>query len=244
MKIVSLVPSLTELLIDIGLTKELAGRTRFCVHPKEIIEQIPIIGGTKNPNIQKIKQIQPDFVVANKEENRKEDIEAIRGFSKVLVTDISSITDALLAINELGEKLGKRDTSHTLVNEIGMLLIETPKPDPLTTAYLIWKNPIMTVGYDTYIHDVMNHWALENVFGALKRYPEITIDDLKQKSPDVVLLSSEPYPFSDKHMDEFKKHLPNSRIILINGEWFSWYGSRMKPAFDALNTWRTSLNIK
>lgn len=244
MKIVSLVPSLTELLIDIGLEKEVVGRTRFCVHPKEKIEQIPIIGGTKNPNIEKIKQIQPDFVVANKEENRKEDIEAIRAFSKLIVTDISSITDALLAINELGEKLGKRDASHALVNEIGMLLIETPKPEPLKAAYLIWKNPLMTVGYDTYIHDVMNHWALENVFGDQTRYPEITIEDLQQKNPDVVLLSSEPYPFSDKHIDEFQGQLPESRIMLVNGEWFSWYGSRMKPAFEALNKWRETLNSK
>ncbi len=242
MKIVSLVPSLTELLIDIGLEKEVVGRTRFCVHPKKIIEQIPIIGGTKSPNIEKIKQIQPDFVVANKEENRKEDIEAIRAFSKVIVTDISSITDALLGINELGEKLGKRDASHALVNEIGMILIETPKPEPLKAAYLIWKNPLMTVGHDTYIHDVMNHWGLENVFGDQTRYPEITIENLKQENPDVVLLSSEPYPFSDKHIDEFQSQLPDSRIILVNGEWFSWYGSRMKPAFEALNTWRETLD--
>jgi ABC-type Fe3+-hydroxamate transport system substrate-binding protein len=240
-RIISLVPSLTELLIDLGLTDQLIGRTRFCIHPEEKVEEIKIVGGTKNPNLEKIVELKPDFILANKEENRKEDIEMLDNYAEVRVTEIDSIQDAILEISSLGNHLGVMEEASALVDKISALLNQRPPANTLSVAYFIWKDPWMTVGNDTYIHDVLHKYNLNNVFGLQKRYPTTSLEELKKKQPDLILLSSEPYPFKEKHLEEIKSVCPEATVQLINGEWFSWYGSRMVESFSQLNKWRRSL---
>ncbi len=240
-RIISLVPSLTELVIDMGLQERLVGRTRFCVHPKEKVEEIPIIGGTKNPGLDKIRDLEPDYIIANKEENRPEDIEALASDFEVNVTEIATIEDALITIHELGKKFDTLEKAEKLISNIQEALEDRPRVSELNTAYLIWKDPWMTVGRDTYIHDIMDHWKLPNVFADKKRYPKISLDNLKRQNPDLILLSSEPYPFKEKHMAQIEEACPAARVLLVEGEWFSWYGSRMEHAFKRLNGWRKTI---
>lgn len=240
-RIISLVPSLTELLVDLGLKDQLIGRTRFCIHPEEAVENIEIVGGTKNPRLEKIIELQPDFILANKEENRKEDIEVLKKYTEVRVTEIDTIQDAILEISALGSKFGVQEKARSLVKKITALLDERPEKAPLSAAYFIWKDPWMSVGHDTYIHDVLQSYQLTNVYGNQTRYPKTTLDELKSKNPDLILLSSEPYPFKQKHIDEIREVFPVSKIELVNGEWFSWYGSRMIKALEWMNEWRASL---
>ena len=240
-RIISLVPSLTELIIDLGLKDNLVGRTRFCIHPEDQVGDISIVGGTKSPNLNKIQEARPDIIIANKEENEKEHIEELQQQFEVLLTDINTIEDALIAFHEIGSKLNVKERADSLASEVTDLLEERPDEPPLMAAYLIWRTPWMAVGKSTYINDVMHHWNLHNVFSDKKRYPEIKLNELAKKRPHVVLLSSEPYPFKDKHIEEIEEYCPGSEVLLVNGEWFSWYGSRMKSAFKQLNTWRKAI---
>jgi ABC-type Fe3+-hydroxamate transport system substrate-binding protein len=240
-RIISLVPSLTELLIDLGLGDRLVGRTRFCVHPKDEVKKIPILGGTKNPRLDKIYEAAPDLIIANKEENRQQDIEMLMDDFKVELTEIETIEDALITIHEIGEKLDVAKPADELITRIQKLLDERPKPKKLKTAYMIWREPWMTIGRDTYIHDVMKHWNLANVFGDKNRYPVFELTELKKYDADLILLSSEPYPFKEKHIGEVEKACPSTRVLLVEGEWFSWYGSQMEHAFGRLNAWRKAI---
>ena len=240
-RIISLVPSLTELIIDLGLEQQLIGRTRFCEHPRPVIEDIPIIGGTKNPRIDKILDLNPDFIIANKEENREQDIQLLQEDHPVEVTDIATIEDALLAIHRLGKKLGVAGKAETLIKEINARLDQRPDEKTLRTAYFIWKEPWMTIGGDTYINDVLSHWKLDNVFGHQSRYPKIALDELSAYNPELILLSSEPYPFKEKHLPQVQQACPDARVLLVEGEWFSWYGSRMLTAFERMNVCRKAI---
>lgn len=240
-QIISLVPSLTELVFDLGLEDQLVGRTRFCVHPKDKVDNIPIVGGTKNPRLDKIRDINPDYIIANKEENRPQDIKELMGDYKIKVTNIATIEDALITIHELGNELGKIDQANQLITDIQQRLKDRPDEQELRTAYIIWKEPWMTVGSDTYIHDVLKHWNLTNVFSRQPRYPKFDLNELKEYNPDLVLLSSEPYPFKEKHIAQVEEACPAARILLVEGEWFSWYGSHMKHAFERLNGWRRTI---
>lgn len=236
--IVSLVPSLTELLFDLELGDRVVGRTRFCIHPKKQVEQISIVGGTKNPRLDKIRHLSPDLIIANKEENRKEDIEELEKDFNVLLTDVETIEEALFVIFDIGHTCGVQEKANTLIQNIRTEIERIPKEPELSAAYFIWRNPWMSVGRDTYIHSVMNHWNLRNVYEDKTRYPQTTIHELSLKKPDVILLSSEPYPFKEKHIKEIGDQCPGSAIFLVSGEWFSWYGSRMLHAFRQLHTFR------
>lgn len=240
-RIISLVPSLTELLINLGLEDQLIGRTRFCIHPKKSVKNIEIFGGTKNPNIEKIIGFEPDLIIANKEENRKEDISALEKHADILLTEINTVEDALFEIDRIGLKTGTTKQAEKLITRINRVLQQKPETKAIQTAYFIWKDPWMTVGSDTYIHDVMKKYGLINIYGDQLRYPTTTLEELSNLSPELILLSSEPYPFKEKQINEIKTHYPNSRIELVNGEWFSWYGSRMASSFESLNAWRADL---
>jgi len=240
-RVVSLVPSLTQLVIDLGMKKQLVGRTRFCIKPKGEVEDIPIIGGTKNPHVDQILELNPDYVIANKEENRQEDVEALRQETEVNVTDIRTIEDALITNHEIGRDLGVPDRARELNSQIMDLFEERPNEDPLQTAYFIWRKPWMTVGHDTYIHDVMQHWNLTNITSNRPRYPTVDLKELADKNPELILLSSEPFPFKEDHIDEIESYFPDIRILLVNGQWFSWYGSHMVESFEKLNVWRKAI---
>ncbi len=240
--IVSLVPSLTELLFDLGLGDQVVGRTRFCIHPKSDVESVPIIGGTKNPKIGKIQSIKPDLIIANHEENRKKDVEELQKDFEVMVTKISTIEEALFGIHQIGKRCDVLDEANELINAIQREFDACPDEQPLSVAYLIWKNPWMTVGGDTYVHSVLSEWNLVNVFGDERRYPKISLEQMNDLQPDVILLSSEPFPFKDKHIQEISEVCPNSSVLLVDGEWFSWYGSRMLTSFKKLNSFRRAIS--
>tara|TARA_R110000868_G_scaffold259361_7_gene517396 strand:+ start:17401 stop:18144 length:744 start_codon:yes stop_codon:yes gene_type:complete len=243
-RVISLVPSLTELLIDFGLKDRLVGRTKFCIHPKEIVSDLQPIGGTKNPNIQKILSLKPDLIITNKEENRKEDVIELSKHCEVVLTEIDTIEEALQWISKLGNKLEVDEEALQLITEIQKLIPSSIEFQNIRTAYFIWKDPWMTIGSDTYIHNVMKYFGLKNVYGEQSRYPETDFEELHTLNPELILLSSEPYPFKQKHILELKTICPDSTILLVNGEWFSWYGSRMVVALKELLNWRKQYHLK
>lgn len=240
-EIISLVPSLTELLFDLGLGHSVAGRTRFCIHPEDEVQKIPIVGGTKNPRIDKIMASGPGLILANKEENRKEDIERLQPHFEVLLTEIDSVESALFAIFDIGRRCGAEEKAEQLIRLIQHELKQIPDEPPLSTAYFIWKDPWMSIGRDTYIHSVMSRWNLVNVYSGYNRYPKTSLEELSALRPELILLSSEPYPFKEKHIREVKRVCPQASVVPVDGEWFSWYGSRMLPSFKHLNTFRKAI---
>lgn len=229
-RIISLVPSLTELLSQLGLEEQVVGITRFCVHPPGWKKKKIIIGGTKNIQPEKIKALQPDLIIASKEENVRAQVEALAGDHNIYLTDIATLDDALHVIKEIGLLTHTSSTANGIVNDIknGFEAIEPLNNIP--TAYFIWRNPYMTVGGDTFIHDILTRCGLQNIYASQQRYPEADISDLKQRGCQLLLLSSEPYPFKQKHVDELQQQLPGTTIILVDGEMFSWYGSRLLQA--------------
>ncbi|MFM2339239.1 MAG: hypothetical protein RL115_2432 [Bacteroidota bacterium] len=234
-RIVSLVPSQTELLFFLGLTNEVVGITKFCVHPSHWFNAKTKVGGTKQLHIDTIRQLQPDLIIANKEENLKEQIDCLANDYPVWISDVTDITSALQMIKQVGTMVGKREKAHLLVEEIKKAFNSFTIP-PTTTlpkaTYLIWQHPYMSVGGDTFIHAMLTAAGFENVFAAESRYPVITINTLKAIDCQVLLLSSEPFPFNQKHIDELQIQLPTLKILLVDGELFSWYGSRMLQAPD------------
>jgi ABC-type Fe3+-hydroxamate transport system substrate-binding protein len=237
-RIVSLVPSQTELLFDLGLDEEVIGITKFCIHPGHWFRNKQRVGGTKNVNIEKIKSLQPDLILANKEENVKDQIEALQQIAPVWVSDVNNLDDALSMISSIGEITGKaiqaKDLNAIIRNGFQQLSTISHQlsalNSQLSTAYLIWKDPYMTIGGDTFINDMLQRCGFTNIFKHQQRYPEIPVDQLKTLNCKLLLLSSEPYPFSQKHIEELQQYLPKTKIILVNGEMFSWYGSRLQFA--------------
>lgn len=226
MKIVSLVPSITEALFDLGLTEnEVIGRTKFCIHPQDKVKNVAVIGGTKNINIDKIKALQPDLILANKEENIKEQVEALMDDFKVTVTNVETIEDNYYLLKNLGRLLGKEERAQLFNLKIYDILNQTKLETPLKAAYLIWNNPYMTVGSDTFIHKILTEIGFENIFRNQTRYPVITSEDLADA--DVIMLSSEPFPFKEKHIQEVKAIYPDKKIMIVDGEAFSWYGTHI-----------------
>jgi len=234
-RIVSLVPSQTELLHYLGLQDETVGITKFCIHPKEWLSSKTRVGGTKTLNIAAIKKLQPDLIIANKEENIKEQIEALANDYTVLVTDVNNVAEALQMIRTIGKITGKAAKAKTLVAAIEAAFLNIRLTNtPVNTAYLIWNKPYMTIGGDTFINDMLAKAGLKNIFARKTRYPEVTIADLQASHCQLIILSSEPYPFKQKHIAELQQHLPGTKIILADGEMFSWYGSRMLLAAEYL----------
>ena len=239
-RIISLVPSQTELLYALGLDKETIGITRFCIHPERWYRTKTRIGGTKDLHIDKIRDLHPDLVIANKEENTREQVEEIRKFCPVWTSDVSKLTDALEMIRGIGQLTGKNDKANRLAGVIeANLSTLSSEFKPCAAAYLIWKDPYMTVGGDTFINDMMKKCGLNNVFSHKLRYPEVTLEEIKAVSPNVVLLSSEPYPFREKHIETLERQLPGVKVCLADGEMFSWYGSRLLHSANYFRTLRT-----
>jgi ABC-type Fe3+-hydroxamate transport system substrate-binding protein len=230
-RIISLVPSQTELLFTFGLENETVGITKFCVHPKAWFKTKVRVGGTKTVNTDLIHQLNPDLIIANKEENVKDQIEALAADYPVWLTDVNNLSDALQMIADIGILTGKPAAGYALIDSISKAFNKmTAIEKPVKTAYLIWRKPYMTIGSDTFIHDMLHHCGFENIFAHEARYPEINIRDLQIANCRLLLLSSEPYPFKQKHIEELKSFLPQTKIILADGEFFSWYGSRLLQA--------------
>ncbi|MBS1773668.1 MAG: ABC transporter substrate-binding protein [Bacteroidetes bacterium] len=230
-RIVSVVPSQTELLYDLGLDEEVVGITKFCVHPEEWFRNKTRVGGTKKLNIEKIRELQPDLIIANKEENEREQIEELAKEFPVWISDIQNIPQALQMIQVVGLLTDKEAKANEIVDEIVIGFTNLHKAtQPKRVVYFIWYNPWMSVGGDTFISNMIQTIGWQNVLKAESRYPEISLEQLKAYNPELVLLSSEPYPFKEKHIEEIKAVLPDADVKLVDGEMFSWYGSRLKKA--------------
>ncbi len=229
--IVSVVPSQTELLFDLGLDKEVTGITKFCIHPSQWFTAKRRVGGTKDIRISEIETIAPDLIIANKEENRKEQVEELALHYPVWVSDVVNLSSAYAMIETLGNVTGKPERAATIVGSIKHQFQQLLAPvQRKKVVYLIWQNPLMTIGGDTFIHEMLHLAGFDNLFAHANRYPQITAEELKRLQPEVVLLSSEPFPFREKHIAYFRTIVPEAAIHLVNGEYFSWYGSRLQYA--------------
>ena len=227
-KIISLVPSQTELLYSFGLDEQVAGITKFCIHPSSWFQSKTKIGGTKTLNLELIDSIAPDLIIANKEENVEEQIETLSKKFPVWISDVNDLNSALAMIRSVGEMVELPDKAAKLSEKIQSCFDEITIPDTkYRTAYLVWQNPYMTIGGDTFINDMMKRCGFINVFRDMSRYPPVTSEQLIQYNCELLLLSSEPYPFKEKHIEDLQKSLPHTRIELVDGEMFSWYGSRL-----------------
>lgn len=236
-RIISLVPSQTELLHDLGLEDEVVGITKFCIHPSNWYLKKARVGGTKSLDIEKIKLLAPDLIIANKEENTQEQISALAEHFPVWVSNVESVDSAIAMIKEIGRVTGKSAESKSITAEISSRFLDISlNSSPKKVAYLIWDDPLMTVGKSTFINDLLRKMNWQNVFEEVlsSRYPIISDQNLINAKPDLLLLSSEPFPFGQKHIDHFKAMLPNTQVMLVDGEMFSWYGSRMRLAPEYL----------
>lgn len=234
-RIVSLVPSQTELLYSLGLEEEVVGITKFCVHPESWFRNKRRVGGTKTVHMDIVAELQPDLILANKEENTKTDIEQLRTLYPVWTSDIQNVPQALEMIRQVGLLTGKTENATALADEVQAGFNQLAASSrPLRVAYFIWRNPWMCAGGDTFISDLITRMGWHNVLADVLRYPEVSMEQLKELQPEVLLLSSEPYPFKEKHIAELQEILPHSRIMLVDGEMFSWYGSRMLDALPYL----------
>lgn len=234
-RIISLIPSITELLFDLGLEGQLIGITRFCIFPARARKVKTIVGGTKNLKLHKIRELKPDLIIADKEENTKEQIQELAKELPVWTSNIQSFDDAIDMISQIGALTNTSKTAKKLTRDILSAFAKIPPhPTKPIVAYFIWQNPLMVAADDTFINEMLKKVGFINAFQQKTRYPQITPTDLYEKQPDFIFLSSEPFPFSNKHLDSFRKISPKSKIILVDGTYFSWYGSRMKPAANYL----------
>lgn len=234
-RIISVVPSQTELLFYLGLDKEVIGITKFCIHPEDKFKSTPKIGGTKQLDIAKIIALKPDLIIANKEENERGQLEELMRHFPVWISDIYNLDDAVKMIESVGKLIGREEGSQTLSLSIKkeFSAIKVAQTG-LRTAYFIWRKPYMVAGKNTFIDDMLQRCGWINAFD-LERYPEVTAQQLHEANPGVILLSSEPYPFKEKHIDELKAIMPSATIRLVDGEMFSWYGSRLLNAPSYFN---------
>ena len=240
-RIVSLVPSQTELLADLGLKNKVVGITKFCIHPNDWFKTKVRIGGTKNVNREKVLELKPDLIIANKEENTKEDIDWLAERFPVWISDIKTLEDALEMIESIGLLTDKSVESKAIATSIKQSFerLNSESKRKKKVVYLIWKNPMMAAGRDTFINEMLSKAGFENsITETDSRYPELTDEHLRNLNPDVVFLSSEPFPFKGKHTDELRAKFPSLKFVEVDGELFSWYGSRLLKSaeyFESLN---------
>lgn len=243
-RIISLVPSQTELLFDLGLRDEVVGITKFCIHPDEWFRTKTRVGGTKKLNFETIEKLNPDLIIGNKEENDEQQIKNLMEKYPVWMSDVKNIDEALDMIFKVGELVGKSEKAAEFVDLIFYNFSLLPQAaHQFNAAYLIWYDPFMAAGHDTFINDMMQRIGLKNIFADRdSRYPETTVEDFLRAKPELILLSSEPFPFKEKHIAEFKSMLPDSNVMLVDGEMFSWYGSRLLKSAEYLKSVVEELN--
>jgi ABC-type Fe3+-hydroxamate transport system substrate-binding protein len=236
-RIVSLVPSQTELLFDLGLEDEVCGITKFCIHPEKWHRTKPQVGGTKQLKVNVIRELRPDLIIANKEENVKEQVEELQKDFPVWTSDVNDIPTAYDMINQIGMLTDRNAEAKYLVQEIRHQFSQHRPVKKIPVAYLLWRDPYMTAGGDTFINAMLTAAGFKNVYDSKQRYPRTDPETLNNSGCKCVLLSSEPFPFSQKHVLELQDQLPGIHIELVDGEMFSWYGSRLllaPPYFSGL----------
>lgn len=244
-RIVSLLPSTTETLCALGLGDALVGITAYCVEPRELVRGKTRVGGTKDPDLDRIRALAPDLVVANIEENVREHVEALRGWGiPVWVTYPRTVAAGIRMIRELGEITGTAARAAEIAGELEAVLARVSAASaarpPVDVFYAIWRGPYMTINADTYIHDVLAVCGGRNVFGdCADRYPAVTLDEVAARRPEVVLLPDEPYRFRRAHLKDFERYgempaVRDGRVDLVDGKLFSWYGPRIAAALRAV----------
>ncbi|MBX3101465.1 MAG: ABC transporter substrate-binding protein [Bacteroidetes bacterium] len=243
-RIISLCPSQTETLFALGLGERIVGVTHFCIHPRERTTALPKVGGTKKVHAQRVADLQPDLIIAEKEEQTPETVAELSALAPVYVTEALGFADALLGIRDLADLCGVPAAGEALTQEILAAFTGFPLAPLGTAAYFIWRKPWMAAGHPTYINDILARTGLHNVFAYRtdSRYPEVTTEQLQTARPGHILLSSEPYPFADKHIAEFRQLCPEAHIRLVDGEMFSWYGVRLLKAAGYLSALHKELN--
>jgi ABC-type Fe3+-hydroxamate transport system substrate-binding protein len=247
-RIISLVPSLTELLFDLGLDEEVVGLTKFCIHPIDKFARCIKVGGTKKLNIELIKEIKPDLIIANKEENTMADVDELADLFPVWVSDINTLEDAKQTILQIGELVDRQPEASYLIHLISagfsdLQTLALERGIDKKVAYLIWKKPYMAAGINTYISDILELNGMRNVVKS-SRYPQLDLSELEALNPDLVFLSSEPYPFTELHVQEIQNVLPKAKIMLVDGEMFSWYGSRLVKAVQYFFEFQKEISVK
>lgn len=240
-RIISLVPSQSELLSDLGLDDQIVGITKFCVHPESWQKTKTIVGGTKNFRFDVIESLKPDLIIGNKEENYIEGIEKLKSNFPVWMSDIVTLNDAFTMIQQIGELTDTGERATNLLAQIRDSFSSIQKLPPLKTLYLIWQKPWMGAAPGTFIHELMTAAGLVNCLSQHTRYPELDEEKIKALNPDLILLSSEPYPFVQKHVSELGALFPNTKVVLVDGEMFSWYGSRLRNLPEHIPTLRSYL---
>ncbi len=231
LRIVSVVPSQTELLHYLGLENKVVGITKFCIHPTEWFHTKARVGGTKKLDFDRIRSLRPDLIIANKEENEQSQIEALMKQYPVWISDINKLTDAVDMIHGIGKITNTPARAQQLISQVQQGFQDIAPLPSTRTAYFIWRKPWMVAGHTTYINDLMLRCGMANVFDIHNsRYPEVTNEDIAAANPQLILLSSEPYPFKALHIAELQALCPQARVMLVDGEMFSWYGSRMVDA--------------
>jgi ABC-type Fe3+-hydroxamate transport system substrate-binding protein len=237
-RIISVVPSQTEFLFDLGLAEEVVGITKFCIHPAEHFKLKTKVGGTKKLNLQYIRSLEPDLIIGNKEENDQEQMETLMQEFPVWMSDISNVEDSLNMMESVGHITGKLEEARVITGKINDQFRELAlnnRNSAQRTVYFIWKDPFMVAGRDTFINDIMVRAGWINAIQQ-SRYPALSAKEINAASPDLIVLSSEPYPFSDKHKEEFQKICPEAKVVIVDGEMFSWYGSRLLAVPPYLQT--------
>lgn len=228
-RIVSLVPSQTELLADLGLEQEVVGITKFCIYPEKWFKEKTRVGGTKTVDIEKVRQLQPDLIIGNKEENTASDIQALQSIAPVWMSDIETLEDALNMIHSVGLMCEKQEQATLLIQEISEAFGKIqPLKSPKNVLYFIWDEPKFVAGKNTFVDTMIHKCGFINCCTET-RYPEW---NGTTETIDIVFLSSEPFPFKENHIKEFQNKFPTAKIVLVDGEYFSWYGSRLKDAPD------------
>lgn len=242
-RIVSLVPSQTELLFDLGLDNKILGITNFCILPKNKTKKVSKIGGTKNVNIEKIRNLKPDLIIAGKEENERNQIEELQNDFPVWISDVKDFDTALEMIKSVSEITGKQEAGLEIVNKIvsEKLEFESNKFQKYKALYFIWRKPYMVAGGDTFINSMLELAGFENEAKKLNRYPILYEENSNNFNPEIILLCSEPYRFAEKHIHEFKKLYPLAKTLIVDGQPFTWYGSRMIHAFNYFKKMRDNI---
>ena len=239
-RIVSLVPSQTELLFAIGAGESVVGITKFCTEPPEAVSSIAKVGGTKKFDFEAITALKPDLIIGNKEENYPEGNNQLAQNYPVWMSDIVTLDDSLEMIRQLGVLAGKASVAETMASDITDSFVDLAREmslndaeatsvnkSPVNVAYFIWQKPYMVAGGSTFIDEMLKLGGMVNVFAGLDRYPEVDMETLKASDAEVILLSSEPYPFREKQAAAFQEALPDRKIILVDAMPFSWYGSQL-----------------
>ncbi|MES2678736.1 MAG: helical backbone metal receptor [Bacteroidota bacterium] len=227
-RIISLVPSQSELLWDLGLGNKLVGITKFCIHPAEMFAKVERVGGTKTLDIDKIRSLKPDLIIGNKEENEKSQIELLQKEFNVWMSDIVTFEQSFEMIGCLGKIFENETRAEELIKSIAESLERVKNNfSGQRILYFIWNKPYMVAGSGTFIDHVLTYLGFENAAAPFQRYPRLSEEDLHKINPELCFLSSEPFPFKKQHIIEMQEQLPAAKIRIVDGEVFSWYGSRL-----------------